>query len=152
VLENNTKILFVCVENAGRSQMAEALARKIGLNATSAGTVPSTRINPTVVEAMKEKGINISENSPKMLTPPMINDATLVITMGCSVSEVCPKPMLAQMQKKLIDWNLDDPKGKSIEKVREIRDEIEKRIIELSRRITSQKGEQNLVEGRETVR
>jgi arsenate reductase len=132
--------------------MAEALARKIGLNASSAGTVPSTRINPTIVEAMKEKGINISENSPKMLTPAMINDATLVITMGCSVSEVCPKPMLAQMQKKLIDWNLDDPKGKSIEKVRQIRDEIEKRIIELSKRVSLRKEERNLLEGREAIR
>lgn len=123
--------LFVCVENAGRSQMAEAFARKIGLCASSAGTVPSTKINPVVVQAMKEKGIDVSENIPKSLTSEMINDATLVVTMGCSVEEACPKPMLAQMQKKLIDWALPDPKGQPIERVREIRDEIERRVIQL---------------------
>ncbi|HVB11757.1 MAG TPA: arsenate reductase ArsC, partial [Nitrososphaerales archaeon] len=68
----------------------------------------------------------------KMLTAEMIEEASLVITMGCSVTEICPKPMLAQMQKKLIDWELDDPKGRPIEKVREIRDEIEKRVLELT--------------------
>ncbi len=126
------EILFVCVENAGRSQMAQAFAEKYELKASSAGTVPSARVNPIVVDLMKEKGIDISENSPKMLTPEMINRASLVVTMGCSVEEVCPKPMLAQMQKKLVDWNLKDPKGKSLQEVREIRDEIEKRVIELS--------------------
>ena len=127
-----TEILFVCVENAGRSQMARAFAEKYGLKATSAGTVPSGRINPVVVDAMKEKGIDISANSPKMLTPEMINRAGLVVTMGCSVAEVCPKPMLAQMQKKLIDWDLKDPKGKTLQEVREIRDDIERRVIKLS--------------------
>ncbi|MDA4130330.1 MAG: arsenate reductase ArsC [Thaumarchaeota archaeon] len=127
------EILFVCVENAGRSQMAQAFAEKYGIKSASAGTVPSGRVNPVVVDAMKEKGIDISKNIPKMLTPEMINRAGLVITMGCSVAEVCPKPMLAQMQKKLIDWDLKDPKGKSLPIVREIRDEIEKRVIELSK-------------------
>ena len=127
------EILFVCVENAGRSQMAQAFAEKHGLKATSAGTVPSSRVNPIVIEAMGEKGINLSNNVPKMLTPEMINRASLVVTMGCSVTEVCPKPMLAQMQKKLIDWNLKDPKGKSLVEVRVIRDDIERRVIELSK-------------------
>ena len=131
--ENKKEILFVCVENAGRSQMAQAFAKKYGLKASSAGTVPSSRVNPIVVEAMKEKGIDLSKNSPKMLTPEMINRATQVVTMGCSVAEICPKPMLAQMQKKLIDWNLHDPKGKSLPEVREIRDDIERRVIELSK-------------------
>jgi arsenate reductase len=72
-------------------------------------------------------------NIPKRLTPDMINRASLIVTMGCSVAEVCPKPVLAQMQEKLIDWDLKDPKGKPIEKVREIRDEIERRVIELSK-------------------
>jgi len=125
------RVLFVCVENAGRSQMAQAFAEKYGLAASSAGTVPSRQINPIVVEVMKEKGLDISDKIPKMLTPEMVNHATLVITMGCSVAEVCPKPMLAQMQKKLIDWDLEDPKGKPISEVRKIRDEIEKRIINL---------------------
>jgi len=127
------EILFVCVENAGRSQMAQAFAEKYGLKSSSAGTVPSSRVNPVVVEAMKEKGIEISSKVPKMLTPEMINRASLVITMGCSVAQVCPKPMLAQMQKKLIDWDLKDPKGKSLDQVRLIRDEIERRVIKLSK-------------------
>lgn len=125
-------VLFVCVENAGRSQMAEAFARKYGLNASSAGTMPSVSVNPIVVKAMHEKGIDISSNKPKMLTTKMIESASLVITMGCSVEEVCPTSMLAQMQKKLVDWHLGDPKGKPIEEVRTIRDEIERRVKELS--------------------
>jgi arsenate reductase len=124
-------ILFVCVENAGRSQMAQAFSQKYGLNSESAGTMPSSRINPTVVEVMKEIGIDISKNVPRILTPEMISRASLVVTMGCSVAEVCPRPVLAQMQKKLVDWNLTDPKGKPIEKVREIRDEIKKRVLGL---------------------
>jgi arsenate reductase (thioredoxin) len=128
------RILFVCVENAGRSQMAQAFAEKQGLLSESSGTVPSSQINPLVVQVMKEKGIDISRNKPKMLTPEMIHFASLVVTMGCSVEDVCPKPMLAQMQKKLVDWALPDPKGKPIEDVRKIRDEIEKRVLELSRK------------------
>jgi arsenate reductase (thioredoxin) len=111
--------------------MAQAFAVRLGLKASSAGTVPSTRVNPVVVEAMKERGIDLSKRSPKMLTPDMISQARLVITMGCSVEEACPKPMLAAMQKKLVDWHLDDPKGRSIEEVRKIRDEIEKRVKKL---------------------
>jgi arsenate reductase len=124
-------ILFVCVENAGRSQMARAFSQKYGLNSESAGTVPLSKVNPTVVEVMKERGIDISKNIPRMLTPEMIRRSSLVVTMGCSVAEVCPRTVLAQMQKKLVDWNLTDPKGKPIEKVREIRDEIEKRVLGL---------------------
>ena len=127
------EILFVCVENAGRSQIAQAFAEKYGIKSSSAGTIPSSKINPVVVEAMKEKGIDISRNSPKMLTTEMINRADLVITMGCSVAEVCPKPLLAQMQKKLIDWDLKDPKGRPIEFVRLVRDDIERRVAELAK-------------------
>src|SRR5271155_2363183 len=112
--------LFVCVHNAGRSQMAEAFAKKRGFKAVSAGTMPTPAVNPTVVQAMKEKGIDISSKTPKMLTTEMINQATHVFTMGCSVEEVCPKPMLAKMQKKLVDWKIDDPKGKTVEDVRKI--------------------------------
>lgn len=125
-------VLFVCVENAGRSQMAEAFAKKHGMNAQSAGTIPSTQINPTVVDVMRERGIDISSNHPKTLTPDVIRNASLVVTMGCSIEEACPKPIIAQMQKKLIEWHLDDPKGKSLEEVRTIRDEIEDKIGELS--------------------
>ena len=127
------EILFVCVENAGRSQMAQAFAEKLGFKASSAGTVPSTRINPVVVHAMKERGIDLSGKSPKVLTPDMINRASLVVTMGCSIEEACPRPMLAVMQKKLVDWHLEDPKGKTIEEVRRIRDEIEKMVRDLPR-------------------
>jgi len=125
------KILFVCVENAGRSQMAEAFAKKLGLSATSAGTLPATRINPLVVKVMKEKGIDLSTNRPKVLTMQMVNEADLIVTMGCSVEEVCPAPIVAKMQKKLVDWNLNDPKGRPIEMVRQIRDEIEREVAEL---------------------
>ena len=125
-------ILFVCVENAGRSQMAEAFARKRGMRASSAGTVPSSKVNAVVVQAMKEKGMEIGSSTPKMLTSEMIMEASIVVTMGCSVEEACPRPMLAQMQKKLVDWDLPDPKGRSMEEVRKIRDEIERRVTELS--------------------
>ncbi|HXQ93467.1 MAG TPA: arsenate reductase ArsC [Nitrososphaerales archaeon] len=131
-MSRNQKILFVCVENAGRSQMAQAFAEKYGLNSSSAGTMPSEKINEAVVAAMKEKGIDLSSNKPKLLTIEMINRAALVITMGCSVADVCPKPILAQMQKKLIDWELEDPKGKPFEDVRRIRDDIERRVRELA--------------------
>jgi protein-tyrosine-phosphatase len=125
-------ILFGCVENAGRSQMAQAFAEKLGLKAVSAGTIPPSHVNVMVVEAMRERGIDLSGRSPKILTSDMINHARLVVTMGCSVEEACPKPMLAAMQKKLVDWHLDDPKEKSIDEVRRIRDEIEKRVREIA--------------------
>jgi len=112
--------------------MAEAFAKKHGMNARSAGTIPSARINPTVVDAMRERGIDISSNQPKILTPELIRDARLVVTMGCSIEEACPKPIVAQMQKKLIEWHLEDPKGKPLEEVRKIRDEIESKVRDLS--------------------
>jgi protein-tyrosine-phosphatase len=122
------------VENAGRSQIAEAFARKYGLSARSAGTVPAIKVNPIVALAMKEKGLDLSTSFPKLLTVQMIRQADLVVTMGCSVEQVCPMPVLAQMQKKLVDWHLEDPKGKSIEEVRAIRDEIERRVKEIADR------------------
>jgi len=124
------KILFVCVENAGRSQMAEAFANHYGrgkLVASSAGVMLASRLNPVVVEAMKEKGINISNNRPKLLTTKMVEEANKIITMGCSVEKFCPAPLL----KNVIDWGLEDPKDKPIEKVRQIRDEIERRVLRL---------------------
>lgn len=124
------RILFVCVENAGRSQMAEAFANYYGkgkLVASSAGVMLADRVNPVVVEVMKEKGIDISQNQPKLLTLRMAEEADRIITMGCSVEEICPTPLL----KNVIDWGLEDPKGKPIEKVRQISDEIEDRVKEL---------------------
>jgi protein-tyrosine-phosphatase len=124
------RILFVCVENAGRSQMAEAFANKYGKDrfvVSSAGNKPAAEVNPVVVEALKEKGIDISMNKPKMLTFQMTQDADLIVTMGCTDQGICPGPFF----KPTIDWMLEDPKGKSIEKVREIRDHIERRVQEL---------------------
>jgi arsenate reductase len=127
------KVLFVCVENAGRSQMAEAFGRAYGLEASSAGTVPAEKLNPTVVQVMRERDIALP-GKPKMLTADMIREADLVVTMGCSVQEVCPKPMVEQMEKKLVDWHIEDPKGKPIEEVKKIASQIENRVIELLKR------------------
>jgi len=124
------RILFVCVENAGRSQMAEAFANKYGKDkfvVSSAGNKPGERVNPVVVEVMKEKGIDISMNKPKLLTFQMGQDADLIVTMGCNEQGICPGPFF----KETTDWALEDPKGKPIEKVRAIRDEIERRVKEL---------------------
>ncbi len=124
------KVLFVCVENAGRSQMAEAFAKKYGEGkfiVTSAGNKPAERVNPIVVEVMKEKGIYLSSNKPKLITAKMAQEVDLIVTMGCNDQGICPGPFF----KPTIDWTLEDPKGKPIEKVREIRDEIEKRIKQL---------------------
>jgi protein-tyrosine-phosphatase len=130
-----TRLLFVCVENAGRSQMAEAFARRKGFQAESAGTMPAESVNPAVVEAMGEKAFNFSFKKPKTLTMEMIDQADLVVTMGCSVEEVCPRPMLDKMQKNLVDWNLEDPKGKPLSDVRRIRNEIERRVDELAKQV-----------------
>lgn len=124
------KVLFVCVENAGRSQMAEAFVNHYGkgkIVASSAGVMLAQRVNSVVVETMKEKGIDISMNKTKLLTMKMAEEADQIITMGCSVAKFCPAPLL----KNVIDWGLEDPKNKPIEKVRQIRDEIEKRVLEL---------------------
>jgi protein-tyrosine-phosphatase len=111
--------------------MAEAIARAYGVDAISAGTVPAPSVNPTVIDAMRERGFNLSSNKPKMLTSQMIEDADYVVTMGCRVESVCPKPLIVKLEKKLVDWHIDDPKGKSIEEVRKIRAQIENQVIEL---------------------
>jgi protein-tyrosine-phosphatase len=124
------KILFVCVENAGRSQMAEAFAKKYapqGFTASSAGNKPAEKVNPVVVEAMKEKGIDISTNKPKKLDFQTANNSDIIVTMGCNDQGICPGPFF----KPTIDWKLEDPKDKPMEKVREIRDQIERQVIEL---------------------
>jgi len=125
------KILFVCVENAGRSQIAEAFAKTYGegkLEATSAGTMPTNEVNPVVVQVMREKGIALSTNKPKLITREMVQDADTIIVMGCSAEGFCPAPLL----NKVVDWGIEDPKGKPIEKVREIRDEIERKVRKLA--------------------
>ena len=124
------KVLFVCVENAGRSQMAEAFAKHYGkgkIEVLSAGTMPSKEVNPLVVQVMREKDIDISRNKPKLIDTQMVQEADMVIVMGCDARGFCPAPLL----KKVVDWELEDPKGKPIEKIREIRDEIERRVKKL---------------------
>ena len=127
----NKTVLFVCVRNSGRSQMAEAFFNKLSFGkaqAISAGTQPADNVNPMVVEAMKEVGIDISGNKPRALTMEMVEKANRMITMGCGADAgaVCPASFI-----ETEDWALDDPYNKSIEQVREIRDEIKKRIIVL---------------------
>lgn len=129
---NRGSVLFVCVENAGRSVMAEAFAKACGLEASSAGTMPAQATNPIVVQVMKEKGLDVSKHRPKVLSREMIERASLVVTMGCSVDAVCPRPLVLSMKKKLVDWGLEDPKGKEIDEVRRIRDGIEVRVKALS--------------------
>ncbi|KFM16880.1 Arsenate-mycothiol transferase ArsC2 protein [Marine Group I thaumarchaeote SCGC AAA799-B03] len=123
-------VLFVCVENAGRSQMAEAFFRKYApakYNVISAGTTPSSRLNPTVVEVMKEVGIDMTQQSPKTLSNDMIENSSKTINMGCMDKESCP----ALFVKDVLDWNISDPKEKSIDAVREIRDQILKEVLQL---------------------
>lgn len=123
-------ILFVCVENAGRSQMAEGFFNKyapIGYEAISAGTKPISQINPIAVEVMREADIDISNQKSKELTDDMIRNSSNIVNMGCMEKESCPTLFL----QNLLDWNIEDPKGKPIEKVREIRDEIDQRVKEL---------------------
>ena len=120
------KVLFVCVHNAGRSQMAEAffnLKAKDGITAESAGTKPASEVNTVVVQAMAEIGIDITANKPRLLTLETIEDSERVITMGCGVEESCPASFVPTE-----DWELDDPAGQPIEKVRQIRDEIKARV------------------------
>lgn len=123
-------ILFVCVENAGRSQMAEGFFNKYapkGYEAISAGTKPVSQINPIAVDVMWEAGIDISSQKSKELTEDMIRNSSNIVNMGCMEKESCPTLFL----QNLLDWNIEDPKGKPIEKVREIRDEIDQRVKEL---------------------
>ena len=123
-------ILFVCVENAGRSQMAEGFFKKYtpkNYVAISAGTKPASNINPVVVDAMNEVGIDISSQKSKDITEDMMRNSTTIVNMGCMEKELCPTLFL----HNVTDWNLEDPKGKSIKGVRPIRDEIENRVKEL---------------------
>jgi len=126
------KILFVCVENARRSQMARAFAETLGkgkLEVYSAGSRPAPAIDPLVIEVMKEKGIDLSTRRPKGLNdlPPIEMD--YLITMGCE--ETCP----AVLTKKIIEWEIPDPKGKSIDTARNVRDMIEERVSALLREV-----------------
>jgi arsenate reductase len=121
-------VLFVCVHNAGRSQMAAGFMKTLGadrVEVLSAGSAPKDSINPIAVQAMQEIGIDISNNVPKVLTPEAVQESDVVITMGCG--DACP----FYPGKRYEDWVLDDPAGQGIESVRVIRDDIKKRVEQL---------------------
>ena len=123
-------ILFVCVENAGRSQIAEGFFKKLApdcYEGISAGTKPVSEINPLAVQTMKEVDIDISQNRSKLITNDMISESNIVVNMGCIDKESCPSLFVEDVN----DWNIKDPKGKSIEEVRKIRDAVEIKVKEL---------------------
>jgi protein-tyrosine-phosphatase len=122
------EVLFVCVHNAGRSQMAAGLVRlrsRGRIHVRSAGSTPAAEINPAVVEAMEEIGVDLNEEFPKPMTDEVVRAADVVITMGCG--DACP----IYPGKRYEDWELEDPEGKGLETVRRIRDEIDRRVQQL---------------------
>ncbi len=126
----SSNILFVCVENAGRSQMAEAFFKKYTpkkFNVFSAGTNPSSQLNSLTVKVMKEIGIDLNDQSPKLMSDSMIDDSLKTINMGCMDRESCPSLFV----KDVINWNISDPKDKSIDEVRKIRDQIKFKVLHL---------------------
>jgi arsenate reductase len=128
--ESKKSVLFVCVQNAGRSQMAEGFFKKYApkeYEGISAGTMPVSEINPLAVEVMREVDIDISGQKSKEITEDMIRNSSKIVNMGCMDKVSCPTLFL----QNLLDWNIEDPKDKQIDKVREIRDEIEQRVKKL---------------------
>ena len=123
--KDRPEVLFVCVHNAGRSQMAAGLVKLRsggGIHVRSAGSAPAEQINPAVIEAMDELGVDMSEEFPKPLTDEAVEAADVVITMGCG--DPCP----IYPGKRYEDWELDDPAGQDVAAVRVIRDEIDRRV------------------------
>ena len=126
-------VLFVCVENAGRSQIAEGFFREYAnkFEVTSAGTEPKSELNPTVVKVMNEVGIDITNQKPKLLSNKMIQDSFQTVNMGCMNKESCPSLFV----NDVLDWNITDPKGKTIEEVRKIRDQIKFEVLSLIKKL-----------------
>jgi arsenate reductase (thioredoxin) len=121
-------VLFVCLHNAGRSQMSAALFERAAEDrheASSAGTAPAERVHPEVVEAMRELGVNLAGRTPRKLTRELAEQADVVVTMGCG--DECPYIP----GKRYFDWDLPDPKGRPLDEVRATRDEIARRVAEL---------------------
>jgi arsenate reductase (thioredoxin) len=131
-------ILFVCIENAGRSQMAEGFFNQKyapeGYRAISAGTKPVSQINPLAVQVMKEVSIDISSQKSKVITEDMIRSSAKSVNMGCIDKTECPMLFI----NNVIDWGIENPKGKPIEKIREIRDQIERRVKEIAQSLQRQ--------------
>ena len=129
-------VLFVCVENAGRSQMVEAFFKKYAknqFNVISAETSPSSHLNPIVVSVMNELGIDLENQKPQLLSSSMIENSNKTVNMGCMDKESCPSLFV----KDVDDWNIEDTKGKSIEDVRKIRDQIKNNVLNLLNSIES---------------
>lgn len=130
-------VLFVCVHNAGRSQMAAGFLRELGrgqIEVLSAGSAPKDQINQVAITAMAEEGIDIAANTPKILTVEAVRESDVVITMGCG--DACP----IFPGKRYEDWELDDPAGQGIEAVRPIRDEIRRRVENLVGELLPERG------------
>jgi arsenate reductase (thioredoxin) len=131
------RVLFVCLHNAGRSQMSQALFEREadGLHeARSAGTTPGERVHPEVVETMRELGVDLAERRPQRLTDDLAQWADVIVTMGCG--DECPY----MPGKRYIDWDLPDPKGRPLEEVRLIRDDIRQRVSELVSTLNAEDG------------
>lgn len=129
------QVLFVCVHNAGRSQMAEAFFNALapaGMHALSGGTEPVERLNPVAMAAMEEAGISMTGHISKLASPEMVAASNRIITMGCGVQESCPLYLGMKIDE---DWGLDDPAGQPLETVRRIRDEIRDKVQELVHRL-----------------
>ncbi|KAL5341953.1 phosphotyrosine protein phosphatase I superfamily [Aspergillus crustosus] len=129
----NPSVLFVCIHNAGRSQMAAAYLTHLAgdsIEVRSAGSAPKDSVNPMAVEAMREEGIDLTNQTPKILTTEAIQSSDVVITMGCG--DACP----FFPGKRYLDWKLDDPAGQTLDSVRPIRDEIRRRVEGLIAELT----------------
>lgn len=134
------RVAFVCVQNAGRSQMAAAFAerererREVAdrIEVLTGGTQPADHVHDVVVKAMREAGFDLSDRTPREITPAEILDVDIVITMGCSADDVCPMTWRGDAR----DWNLDDPHGQDLATVRTIRDDIERRVSDLFDELT----------------
>jgi arsenate reductase (thioredoxin) len=128
VTAERPQVLFVCVHNAGRSQMAAAFLSQLGdgrIDVRSAGSTPAEEIHPVVVQAMEEVGIDLSAERPKRIDDDVVRASDVVITMGCG--DACP----IYPGKRYEDWQVEDPSGRSLEEVRGIRDDLERRVSEL---------------------
>ena len=133
LLSNNTdkefRVLFVCIENSCRSQIAESLFNNliknynINASASSAGTIPATKVNPSAIQVLEELDIKYNLN-PKTLTAEMMNNADVIVSMGCMANDFCPATLIPKTQ----DWAIDNPSGQSLDKFREVRDVIKQKI------------------------
>ncbi|MFC4450673.1 low molecular weight phosphatase family protein [Halorussus aquaticus] len=133
-MSDETRVAFVCVQNAGRSQMATAFAEREreergaeDVAIVTGGTDPADHVHEEVVEVMRERGIDLADRTPREVTPEELQECDYVVTMGCSAKDVCPATWSGENR----DWGLDDPDGRDLDAVRAIRDEIEERVADL---------------------